>query len=698
MAPGIPTQCCDRVPAALIASLVFCFDARPAWPQEKTAVRQLTEQEIVQVRRHLFPLPQDLRFEGSAVSIAPQACTLDVDPGLTDLGQRFVSGFRQRWKNRFGTELRTGRPRADGLRIVLGRTETFGPLREAATGGWLDLRHLATRPSADQAYCISVAASPKGAVVYLAAKDSPGLYYAMITFEQLLEGLDGKTAVTAPAVRIVDWPDIPCRGIWKSGWIEFANIGERDPTHVYSRMKLNEYTGYMIWFQVSKDQQKRIWIDFDRARARMAQDRPNNVRCVPFVIHFGNLVTKLSRHFPEIHAKATKEGDKPPRCWCYGNPKSQEVMDRMFEAIARDARVDRLAVWLNEGIQACGCPVCQGDLRRQFVGEVRHVLHALDKARAIRPGITISLWFSQGTYDYNLDLLDLIPKDIAVMYYDGSRTYNADLSTYMLPPSVVEMVRRGYRVGVVPVLKASCGTAGNCLFPFWAPSLAKLRMSEYRDRGVENMCAWMPPFVVDFSLEAMAEYAWNASGRSTREFAAAWATRQGMTDPELAADIVGLLEYPALALVKATHARSPQNGIKRMITMLRGEKPYWSAYWAIEGGFEQRTHAELARVLRRCDEAVVLAEKLDDEEFAAGARLLRHWIAIVERFTLFLEQPGTDTDAAVGAKGDIARLGRELPDRWRKWFVLQPFDDKTRASMERWMERVQKDFGRLNAR
>jgi hypothetical protein len=39
-----------------------------------------------------------------------------------------------------------------------------------------------------------------------------------------------------------------------------------------------------------------------------------------------------------------------------------------------------------------------------------------------------------------------------------------------------------------------------------------------------------------FNVEAMAEWAWNAKGRSAREFAISWATREGYADPELFAD------------------------------------------------------------------------------------------------------------------------------------------------------------------
>ena len=49
-----------------------------------------------------------------------------------------------------------------------------------------------------------------------------------------------------------------------------------------------------------------------------------------------------------------------------------------------------------------------------------------------------------------------------------------------------------------------------------------------------------------FNIAALAEWTWNGDGRDTREFAAAWAVREGMANPEAFADwaeLMGPIEF-----------------------------------------------------------------------------------------------------------------------------------------------------------
>ena len=63
-------------------------------------------------------------------------------------------------------------------------------------------------------------------------------------------------------------------------------------------------------------------------------------------------------------------------------------------------------------------------------------------------------------------------------------------------------------------------------------------MTEFVDKKLTNLCAYATPHnrLYDFNVTAAAEWSWNAHGRDEREFAAAWATRRGLKDPEKAAD------------------------------------------------------------------------------------------------------------------------------------------------------------------
>ena len=63
-------------------------------------------------------------------------------------------------------------------------------------------------------------------------------------------------------------------------------------------------------------------------------------------------------------------------------------------------------------------------------------------------------------------------------------------------------------------------------------------MAEFVGKRLQCLCGYATPSnrFYDFNVTAAAEWSWNAHGRSERDFALAWATRQGLADPEKAAD------------------------------------------------------------------------------------------------------------------------------------------------------------------
>ena len=80
--------------------------------------------------------------------------------------------------------------------------------------GLFDAKHLAERPHPEQAYAIATVAGHDGLTVYVAANDTPGLYYGLLTLGQLLDGLSDGSDLVLPHGRIVDWPDVRGRGTW----------------------------------------------------------------------------------------------------------------------------------------------------------------------------------------------------------------------------------------------------------------------------------------------------------------------------------------------------------------------------------------------------------------------------------------------------------------------------------------------------
>lgn len=74
--------------------------------------------------------------------------------------------------------------------------------------------------------------------------------------------------------------------------------------------------------------------------------------------------------------------------------------------------------------------------------------------------------------------------------------------------------------------------------PWSGPQFIKALMSEFVDKRLRCLCAYTAPTnrFYEFNVTAAAEWSWNAHGRNEREYSLAWAARQGLSDPEKAAD------------------------------------------------------------------------------------------------------------------------------------------------------------------
>ena len=156
----------------------------------------------------------------------------------------------------------------------------------------------------------------------------------------------------------------------------------------------------------------------------------------------------------------------------------------------------------------------------------------------MNPGFRLELGLSQGSYPYQYDVLQHIPKDMPITFYNGKMTYRARFQTYNLPPSAQEMKRQGYKVGM-------CASPEETMWyqPFRAPQYCKLLAGEAQDLGLDyTLFEFYPsPIAQDFNAQALAEFLWNASGRTPEEFTISWATRQRLDNPEETAAIIALL-------------------------------------------------------------------------------------------------------------------------------------------------------------
>jgi len=671
----------DRFRLCILAMGVIMFFGCCKEARERrlggTAAPVPSADEMTRTRRFMYPLPHEIEFTGGIHRVSPQACSLAVG-SLSALEKQFVEDFKARWKERFGAELASGT--AGTVRIIAGIVKSNESLQEAGKKGVLDLKRLADRPNPEQAYSIVTTQLDGNLTAYLAANDSSGLYYALRMFEQLVSALSTKQEVAVSEVRIVDWPDIKARGMWGGVGRGFASEGDNELA-TYGGLTLNE-VNFALYPKVSRDRTVRLQVD----NGKFERGRRHNVNIVPRVTHMEKLVRRPNLFFgafPELQAKGKDGGMN--RFWCYAHPDSQPLLDLFYESIAREVESDRLCIWPTEGVGEgggpCYCNACKGDTRGFFINETEHIIHAWRKAQAIRPSLKLGLITTQGTYPYNDDVLKHIPKEVRIDLYGGSGpgdTYLTDNDKPLLDGyPVAEWRRQGYRIGVVPVLALSGLDCMYMFFPFATPALVKTRMVEFADKGLEAVIAYLPFF--SLNTEALAEFAWNAHGRTPEEFTVSWATRKGLRDPELAGRIICMLEQPAVALSMNMRAKTMERCAQSVACRMLGVKAPWSPRYDMLRGFEARIriegsgrtlHEEVIRVLKTCNEAVDLCGKLGDEELTTSALLLAQWITIIERYTLFLEHK-QDAEFAQKIKADIVPLISELPEVWENWIATQ---------------------------
>jgi hypothetical protein len=183
------------------------------------------------------------------------------------------------------------------------------------------------------------------------------------------------------------------------------------------------------------------------------------------------------------------------------------------------------------GKGGCQCEVCRRENRN--LQEARVIVAAWRKAQERLPAVGLRVLTSEATFKDNAAILALLPPGVKVVYYHSLLTYTAAHQP-MLGPELATAAEGGRWVGVTPQLTGFVGPA--C--PFTGAAFVQSRMREFVDKHLSGFTAYVIPRLAfgAFNLEAAAEWSWHSRGRSTREFAASYAVRHRLGDPELFAD------------------------------------------------------------------------------------------------------------------------------------------------------------------
>ncbi len=603
--------------------------------------------EAQQWLRHVIPLPQEIALEG-ALEVPPGAVRIVAPLGGSSVVASAVAELRR-------VVGRSERPRQATVRLMLG-----GARAE-------NLREL---PSSEQAYRIETHAS--GREIRIIALEPPGLYYGALTLAQLIRARSTESVVTLPILSVTDWPDIADRGLWGSD--NFLEV------EWMARRKLN-LIQQISWLHVTADGHGEARLkDGREAMVELAPDLA--MRPVPAVLHLEQLSGKgLFEAYPQLRAQGGAEG-----AICYSRPEFVGVLADWLVELGSLRGVETVEVWLAENLHGeggCQCPECAKHDRS--VLEARTVVAAWQQARKRLPGLRLRVMTSEETDGSNRAIIEALPPEVGIDYYHSLLTYTC-MRRAMIPPEFAEAANDRW-VGVVPNFVALVRPA----HPFTGAQFMHQRLTEFTRKGLSGVMGYATPRVkyARFNVEAAAEWAWNADGRASREFALSYAVRHGLPEPELFADWAMTLGEVAWDV----YASDWPSGLQRRNPgpaadmLAEGTLPplgeiKWGVYPAPWGGISDAER--LAADVEAAGEAMELAQQLGSPEHLYETQVIQGYIeALAALHALKTLAPG----------GQIAPQDRDMARASFQRYLSSL--QQAEIALRRWALTVDPDEGAL---
>ncbi len=521
-----------RMAGKLLLKLMALCCATGAWA-ESAAV---TDAQSAEWLCWAIPLPKEAKILRQ-VKLPAAAVKLTARAGAGELELHALRQLQDLFRAQAGVDGGQG----GAFEILIGVCDAQGRLGDAIVP---DAARLAELPNKEQACLIRPLGDNR---LVLAALDGRGVFYAALTLRQLLEPKFKGEDVTLPLAVITDWPDLAERGEWGGVGKGSATLQPEDIEWMAAR-KMN-----LIEFHVNHqvDSNGNATANIDRALLR--RGRMHGVKMVPIISHLNGMGHRgVYQAYPELQGTGPgalyKRQATELYAPCASNPKLIGILADWMRAYAAYEGVRDISCWLGELNLRCECPECAK--LEQFALETRAFVRAWRLAVKDYPDLRIRILLTQGSYKSNDKVLAEVPPEVGVTYYDGGKTYDSS-PTPMIYPLLEEYAAKGGWLGVYPQLTPSW----RIVSPWSCPQFIKYRMTEFVDKKLVSLAGYVVGGnrLFDFNVTAAAEWSWNAHGRSEREFALAWATRQGLpaAQAELAADWAVKLGQPAWDLYGA---------------------------------------------------------------------------------------------------------------------------------------------------
>ena len=583
----------------------------------KAAVTAVSKDQERAWLNHLIPLPHEIAIPGKAV-LPCSDIRITVRPGAGELENSAASELQNMFKSKTGSV-----PDGKVFEILVGIADGGGKLCGRAIDG---LDALKDKPNKDQAYVIKPLGDNALALTGLGGR---GVYYAAVTLRSLLEPVTSPGKTEIPMATATDWPDVEERGVWNSG----AMVIEMAPSN-----KLNFSRAYSKLQKIRRDAPNHAAIDTNE----IAQARLRAVHHMPDIVHL-NFLHRLDlfEAYPELKGRgaradagqyhAHKGGDNVEhRAPCASNPALARILAEWMMDIAA-AGVPECGCWLTERPAQCECAPCMA--AGQFVLEARAFEAAWKEVRKKYPDFVIRLFISTVTEEKYDQVIRELPDGVKI---DRACALTRARRRHEPRDIFVNEVMDAFAAkgGWAATWDAPISSNGKVEAPeFKTPHCSAERIRDFvaqmagrKYSGIYGMRGFSNAERINgFNINALAEWSWNLNGRSEREFAVAWATREGFEAPEKVGDwaaLMGPVEWDvydsgfpecyawgeAADMVKTGAKPMPGQGMFR--------------YYATPESFDAK--------LAACDKALAMAASFKNQDLANETRVVRSYILLAK--------------------------------------------------------------------
>ena len=610
--------------------------------------------------RRVMPLPKEISI--------PAAITLPAG----DVGIKLLLNAGEIEKSAAGELKNLFKEKADAdckgskFEILIGKCDKNGRVGSITIS---EAARLGKLPNWRQAYFICPV---NDNTLILAALDERGVYYASKTLQQLLETEFAAGKVTIPLLTVTDWPDIEERGLW--GF-------PHESIPWLASVKLNY--GFMHGTRlkkIKKDQPNIITMNkdlYDEARLQA-------FNLVPAITHLNFLGRKgLYDAYPELAGVgdgavagryfAHKQGD-PHRVPCASNPLLTEILTEWMIGYA-DQGAREISCWLSERPAQCGCEKCLSV--GQFVLEARAFVNAWRKTLRKYPDFRIRLFLSTTTNEKYHQILAECPAEVKIERCCAAESGRMphlprDLFVNQL---FDDFASKGGWVASYDVPFTVNGAVESPEFKL--PETSAHRVKDFTRQlinrkysGAYGMTGWynFAREICGFNYQALAEWSWNLNGRSTREFAEAWATREGFDRPDRFAkwsEIMGPIEFDVY------DSDMPEcYSHDRVANMIRdGQYPYLG-----EGMFRYyRTPESFDEKLKKCNKALRLTKSFKTPYYTLETRVVMSYVDLAKSvyevaLQNWREKNGKETKSEMDELlENLKRAGKNNTEAIKEW-------------------------------